>query len=139
MDSPCTGPAPRAVLDIVVRVPGQGTFALDISVTEPACPTNLQGAAAQVGSSAHKREGEKHRRYPARAGLPTLIPLVYEAGGRPGRAAEAWLRRVVGGDTATERSAAMAELRQGVATALQRGNAALLMAGGPPAGGWPWA
>ena len=131
-------PPEHAVLDLIVRLPGQGTFALDISVTEAACPTNLQGRQPRPAAAARRREAEKHRRYPARAGVPTLVPVVYECGGRPGPSAEAWLRRVTGDEDAETRAASVRDLRQTIAVALQRGNAALLTAGGPPASGWPW-
>ena len=132
------GSIEHAKLDLVLQMPSRGRVALDISVTEAATATNLSGSTRppRPGAAARNREREKHTRYPLKTSAPELIPIVYEAGGRPGQAAEAFLRSIVAHDD--ERAAVLEDLRQRIAVALQRGNAALLLSAGPPAGGWPW-
>ena len=132
------GSIEHAKLDLVVQVPWRGRVALDISVTEAATATNLGGSSRppRPGAAAKTREREKHTRYPPLASTPELIPIVYEAGGRPGREAGAFLCTMVASDD--DRAMVLEDLRQRVAVALQRGNAALLLSPGPPVGGWPW-
>ena len=131
------GSAEHAKLDFVIQVPWRGRLALDISVTEAAAATNLGGSSRppRPGAAAKTREREKHVRYPSQASAPELIPIVYEAGGRPGREAEAFLRAMVANDD--DRAIVLEDLHQRVAVAL-RGNAALLLSAGPPVDGWPW-
>ena len=133
------GSIEHAKLDLVIQVPWRGRLTLDISVTEAATATNLRGArhTPRPGAAAKKREREKHTRYPPQASTPEFIPIVYESGGRPGREAEAFLRAIVAYDD--DRASALQDLRQRLAVALQRGNAALLLSAGQPPGGWPWA
>ena len=134
------GAVESAVLDIVLTIPGRGRFALDISVTEAASTTHVgEGRAARAGAAARHREAEKHRRYPAAADAPILIPMVYEAGGRAGGQAEAFLRSVAADEPERTRAEVLTDLRLRLATALHRGNAALLLSTEAPAGGWPWA
>ena len=133
------GEVERAVLDVVVTVPGHGLFALDISVTDAAAESYRRPAArARPGTAAKTREGEKHRRYPTRADTPILVPIIYEAGGRAGGEAETWLRGIVSDVDSDEQADAIRDIRQRTAAALVRGNAGLLTSAGPPAQGWPW-
>ena len=119
--------------------PGSGWAGSGKWLTEAAAPSLLQGARPpRPGAAARARESAKHRRYPAGPDRPQLIPLAYETGGRAGAEAEAFLREVCVASGDVTRSEAIQSLRQRIAVALQRGNAGLLLAGGPPPGGWPW-
>ena len=113
---------------------------MDISVTEAASDTNVGTSTKQLraGAAGRQRELEKHRRYPPKEGTPELVPIVYEAGGRPGREAEAFIRSVVAEEEGTPRMRVLEDLRQKLSVALQRGNASLLLSSGPPMQGWPW-
>ena len=137
--NPRTGQVDRARLDILVDVPGRGRLALDISVTEAAAVTRLGSRRApRPGAAARTREGEKHRRYPPAEATPTLIPIVYESGGRAGGEAEAFLKSLVQETESATRAEAICDLRLRLAAALHRGNASLLLSGGPGPRGWPW-
>ena len=113
---------------------------MDVSVTEAASATRVgQGRGARACAAARHREADKHRRYPPHAAAPVLIPSVYEAGGRAGEQAEAFLHSVVAEEPDRARAEVIADLRLRLVVALHRGNAALMLSGEPPAAGWPWA
>ncbi|CAK0863374.1 unnamed protein product [Prorocentrum cordatum] len=74
---------------------------------------------------------EKHRRYPG----PGLVAAALETGGRMGHEFRAFLRAKA--PTDERRTASLADVRQRLATALQRGVAAMLL-GRAGAQSWPW-
>ena len=117
------------------QIPSRGRAALDISATGAATATNLGTTRRppRPGAAATPRKREKHLRYPCLASAPELIPIVYEAGGRPGREAESFLRSLVAQED--DRASMLEDLRQRIAVTLQQGSAALLLSAGPPVGG----
>ena len=128
-----------AKLDVVLRLPGERAIALDIAITEAASDSAIGGAGAmRPGRAARAREADKHLRYPANPAAPELVPIIYEAGGRAGEAAERFLRRACKNLEETERIEMMRRIRQAVAVAIQKGNAEMLLSPGAPQGGWPW-
>ena len=133
------GSIEHAVLDVLLMLPGRGRMALDVSVTDAANSTNRRPAArAKAGTAAKSRETEKHHRCAPNTHAPSLVPIVYEAGGRAGREADWFLRSVVADTDSQSREEVLRDLRQDLSIALMRGNATLLLSAGPPPGGWPW-
>ena len=122
----------QAVLDVIL-VTNSGRVAVDVSVAEaPSADDATARARARAdGTAARERELEKHRRYPG----PGLVPAVLETGGRMGREFRAFLRAQAPADE--RRAASLADIRQRLATALQRGVATMLL-GGAGAQPRPW-
>ena len=112
----------QAVLDVILSAP-TGRVAVDVSIVEACCPDEATARARgrTDGSAARTRELEKHRRYPG----PGLVAAVIEAGGRMGKEFRAFLRSCAPADEG--RSAAMKDVKQRLAVALQRGVAAMLL------------
>ena len=114
--------AKHAVLDIVLSTQ-QGKVAVDVSVTDVSAPSASSRARGKTfGRAARVRELEKHRRYPGHG----LVAAVLETGGAAGRELHAFLRSHASTDPAL-RSLELQDIRQRLAVALQRGNAALLL------------
>ena len=111
-----------AVLDIIVARP-EGTVAVDVSVADVSAPVLAAHARARAfGVAARVREREKHRRYPGQA----LVAAALETGGRAGGELNAFLRSAAS-TVPWERAEQLRDVRQRLAAALQRGNAAMML------------
>jgi hypothetical protein len=86
------------------------------------CPTRTISRSRTDANAAKGRETQKRTHY---NNDRRLIPFVLEAGERWGPTAEKWIKNVASTDL-QERSANLAQLRRGVATAHQRSNADML-------------
>ena len=84
--------------------------------------TPKHARARANGVAARERERQKHRRYPG----PGLVAAAIETGGRCGRELSAFLKEHAPRDPAL-RPLALQDVRQGLATALARGNAQMLL------------
>ena len=116
-----------AILDVVVTSPA-GRVAIDVSITDVSSDgTRAPARAKNAGLAARARELEKHRRYPGRG----LVAAVLETGGLAGKELHAFLRAHADSDPAV-RSGQLQDIRQRLAVALQRGNAALLLSSARP-------
>ena len=113
----------HAVLDVIVCPPG-GRVAIDVSVVDvlAVTPAEARARARTNGAAARDRERQKHRRYPG-AGL---VAAAIETGGRFGRELQAFLRESAPADV-PGRSTALTDIRQRLAAALWRGNAAMIL------------
>ena len=116
------GGTEQAVLDVIVSTPTERA-AIDVSIVEASAPdaVTARARARADGLAARTREREKHRRYPG----PGLVAAVMESGGRMGQEFRAFLRTQAPRDE--RRGAALRDVRQRLAVALQRGVAAMLL------------
>ena len=112
----------HAVLDVILPVQGR-TIYVDVSIAEATSsdPRVQRARASRMGVAARDREADKHRRYPG----ADLLPGVLEGGGRWGIELRGFVKAVA--PTGGRRAAAINDLRQRLAVALQRGVAAMLL------------
>ena len=111
-----------AVLDVIVSRPA-GRVAVDVSVVDvSAAGSRARARARTSGAAARARELEKHRRYPGHG----LVPAVLETGGLAGKELHSFLRSQAACDPLL-RPQQLKDVRQRLAVALQRGNAALML------------
>ena len=123
-DTDTEGQPRRAIMDITTTI-NDRQYLIDISVTDAVsdCPTRTNSRSRTDATAAKERETQKRTRY---NNDHRLIPFVLETGGRWGPTAEKWIKNVAPTDL-QERSASLAHLRYGIATALQRSNADMIM------------
>ncbi|CAK0801548.1 unnamed protein product, partial [Prorocentrum cordatum] len=126
------GTMERADLDVVLPHDpvSSGPLAIDVSAVEVTTPDPGLAAARsrRDGQAAADRERTKHQRYPGGG----LLAAALETGGRWGSEFRRWAKAAA--PEGLRRAEALADLRQSLAAALQRGVAAQLLAGaaGPP-------
>ena len=99
------------------------TIYVDVSIAEATSsdPRVQRAKASRIGAATRDREADKHRRYPG----ADLLPCVLEGGGRWGIELRGFVKAVA--PTGGRRAAAINDLRQRLAVALQRGVAAMLL------------
>ena len=122
-----------AVLDVAFSDPRTGRRLLGDVVVKSAFSLNaatLRGRARRDGLAAAEAAAAKRRRYPL--GGPSLVPLAFESGGRPGehigfvrQCGAAWA--ALRGDDSVEMKLSTGKLWQEVSTLLQLGNAELIL------------
>ena len=125
---PTTGRLEEARLDLSIRDPAEGRLVhVDWSVTceHSAYAPRRHARAHKDGLAATQMVEVKRARYPARGG--ELVPLVFEAGGRPSDEAAAFLRSYGVGLSDVERSAALGGLWRQLSRTLQIGNAEMVL------------
>ena len=131
---PETGELQAAVLDVVSSDARTGRpWFGDVVVKEAFSvdAATLRSRARRDGAAAADAAGEKRRRY-ALAG-PALVPLPFEAGGRPGEDTIGFVRRCGAawaaqhGEEGAEKKLVTGRLWQEVSTLLQLGNAEMIL------------
>ena len=119
-------PTRHARLDVVTSDSLGRDEYIDVAVVHPLSAEAFQGATAKDGSAAEREEQDKHKRYPG----PFLTPAVLEVLGRPGEAAQQWLRSLHVDCPLDKRALLTQEAWQRLACTVQRGNAAMLASAG---------
>ncbi len=129
--NPRTGEIERAILDVAGQAVESPTRVyLDVTVvgeeSEDLC--RLHARAKRDGAAAQAAERGKMTRY-SKAG-PALVPCALEQGGRSGEALVALLRSYARAADALAPAAELSRLRHRVSTALQMGNAEMMLSAG---------
>jgi hypothetical protein len=129
-----TGVLEAAVLDVAFSDPRTGRRLLGDVVVKSAFSQNaatLRGRARRDGLAAAEAAAAKRRRYPL--GGPSLVPLAFESGGRPGEDTIGFVRQcgtawaALHGEDSVEMKLGTGRLWQEVSTLLQLGNAELIL------------
>ena len=85
-----------------------------------------QARSRRSGLAAAQMVEDKRARYPPRPGVE-LVPMVFEAGGRPSEEAAAFLRSYGSGLEDEDRSVILSSLWRDISVALHTGNAEMLL------------
>ena len=125
---PNTGLLEEARLDVATREAATGRkIFIDACVTCAHCgyEPRQRARAGRDGVAAADAVRGKRRRYPPSGG--ELVPLVFEAGGRPAEETVAYVRSLGQAFGDTERSQVIRFAWQQYSTALQAGNAEMIL------------
>ena len=126
--NPRTGLLEEARLDVATRVAGSGrTVYVDANVTcaHSGYEPRQRARAGKDGVAAADSVRTKRLRYPPLGG--ELIPLVFEAGGRPAEETVAFVRHWVADMENTERSKVIRHAWQQYSCILQSGNVEMIL------------
>ena len=126
--NPRTGLLEEARLDVATRVVGSGrTVFVDANVTcaHSGYEPRQRARAGKDGVAAADSVRQKRLRYPPSGG--ELIPLVFEAGGRPAEETVAFVRHWVADMDDAERSKVIRHAWQQYSCILQSGNAEMIL------------
>ncbi len=126
--NPRTGLLEEARLDVATRDAATGRkIFVDTMVTCAHCgyEPRQRARAGKDGVAAADAVRGKRRRYPPSGG--ELVPLVFEAGGRPADETVAYVRSLGAGCEGAERSQVIRFVWQQYSTVLQSGNAEMIL------------